>query len=105
MTSQTAGQARFTAILVATRQGMKWYASRTVMPRAVRRALDEAMAGPNHDTVVIANEEAREEVTRDLAARGVRLERRASGLDLRLALDLMLFALLGLALWCLATLR
>ena len=105
MTSQITGHIRFTTILAAVGDEMKWYSSPETMPPGVRRAFDVAMSGPHRDTVVIANEEAREHVARKFGKLEVETTRMPSGIDLHLVLDLSLLGLLGLALWCLATLR
>ena len=105
MTSQTAGHIKFTTILAAIGDDMRWYSSPETMSPGVRRAFELAMAGPHRDTVVIANEEARQHVAENLVNLEIEPAGRSSGLDLHLAIDLSLLGLLGLALWCLATLR
>jgi hypothetical protein len=105
MTSQTAGNIKFTTILAAVGDDMKWYSTPETMPPGIRRTFELAMAGPHRDTVVIANEEARQHVTENLGKLETEPPRKSAGMDLHLALDLSLLGLLGLALWCLAMLR
>jgi hypothetical protein len=111
MTSQVSGQARFCLILASTAGGARWYASPDTMPPDTRLAFDRAMASPDCNTLVLASEEAAEHVARHIAEQGGELASedqrypRGLGLDLRLAIDLILLGGLGIALWCLATLR
>jgi len=105
MTSELKGHGHFRLILVSTRNGLRCYASRDTMPPEVREQFERAMAGPDCNTLVLASEEAAAVVARQVARQGGELARGGSGIDLRLAVDLVLLGVLGLALWCLATLR
>ena len=97
------GKVRFRMILATDGDHARWYAARETMPPEVRQRCDQALGGPNAATFVIAEEGAEEKLGDDW--RDLKRQARPRGLHPKLIIDLTIVGLLGLGLWCLATLR
>ncbi|MBI5281068.1 MAG: hypothetical protein HY858_05245 [Candidatus Solibacter usitatus] len=108
--SDESGQWRMSAILTVTRDGTESFETLDQMPQVLRARCVKALQGDESATLVIADQEGRAFVQRQLERRAgggseTPAPGPASSYPWRLALEIALVGCAGLALWLLATLR